>query len=123
MGLSPGKTPRENRPEGAAKCRALFPEITFVENDSMAFQKLTKLFLIRRRCAQSGGKGTVAIDGPAFQPELGLSIFKTNAADQITKEFHVVWDLTPFHIRSNHIAKQPPEVLVAWVRHKTSGVR
>jgi hypothetical protein len=43
-----GRRPRENRPERAAECRALFPKKTFVESDSMAFQKLTKLFLIRK---------------------------------------------------------------------------
>jgi hypothetical protein len=31
------------RPERAAEGRSLFPKITFVESDSMAFQKLTKL--------------------------------------------------------------------------------
>jgi hypothetical protein len=30
------------------ECRALFPKIAFVESDSMPFQKLTKLFLIRK---------------------------------------------------------------------------
>jgi hypothetical protein len=32
--------------ERATEWRASFLEITFVESDSMAFQKLTKLFLI-----------------------------------------------------------------------------
>jgi hypothetical protein len=46
MGFSPGKTsPERNRPERAAEYRSLFPKITFVERDSMAFQKLRKLFL------------------------------------------------------------------------------
>src|SRR5437868_1883826 len=48
-GLQPWeRRPRENRPERAAECRASFPKITFVESDSMAFQKLTKLFLVRK---------------------------------------------------------------------------
>jgi hypothetical protein len=45
-----GRRSRENRPERAAERRALFPKKTFVESDSMAFQKF--------RRAQSGGKGT-----------------------------------------------------------------
>jgi hypothetical protein len=49
--------PRGNRPEGAAERRALFPKITFVASDSMAFQKLTKLFLIRRPPHNQVGKG------------------------------------------------------------------
>ena len=34
--------------ERAPESRSLFPKITFVESDSMAFQKLTKLFLIQK---------------------------------------------------------------------------
>jgi hypothetical protein len=60
MGFSPGKTPpRENRPERAAECRALLPKITFVESDSMAFQKITKLFLIRKFTVMLGLIGNV----------------------------------------------------------------
>jgi hypothetical protein len=40
-----GRRPRENRPERAAERRALFPKIAFVESNSMALQKRTKLFL------------------------------------------------------------------------------
>ena len=40
--------------ERAAECRSLFPKITFVESDSMAFQKLTKLFLIRKFAVMLG---------------------------------------------------------------------
>jgi len=39
---------------------ASFPEITFVENDSMAFQKLTKLFLIREFAVMLGLVGNVS---------------------------------------------------------------
>ena len=47
-GLQPWEDdPERNRPERAAEGRSLSPKITFVESDSMAFQKLTKLFLIR----------------------------------------------------------------------------
>ena len=53
-GLQPWEDgPERNRPERAAECRSLFPKITFVESDSMAFQKLTKLLH-----AQSDVKGT-----------------------------------------------------------------
>jgi hypothetical protein len=45
MGFSPGR---------AAEGRSLFPKITFVESDSMAFQKLTKLFLIRKYAMMLG---------------------------------------------------------------------
>ena len=48
QGFSPGNdTQDEIRPERAAECRALFPKISFVKSDSMAFEKLAKLFLIR----------------------------------------------------------------------------
>ena len=46
--------PERNRPERAAEGRSLFPKITFVESDSMAFQKLTKLFLIRKFAVMLG---------------------------------------------------------------------
>ena len=45
--------------ERASECQALFPEKTFVESDSMAFQKLTKLFLIRKFAVMLGLIGNV----------------------------------------------------------------
>lgn len=62
QGFSPGRRPRENRPERAAEWRASFPEITFIESDSMAFQKLTKLFLIRKFAVMLGLIGNVGAD-------------------------------------------------------------
>jgi hypothetical protein len=57
-----GRSPRENRPERAAEWRASFSEITFVESDSMTFQKLTKLFLIRKFAVMLGLSGNVGGD-------------------------------------------------------------
>jgi len=57
-----GKRTRQNRPERAAECRALFPKITFVESDPMALQKLTKLFLIRKFTVMLGLVGNVGGD-------------------------------------------------------------
>jgi hypothetical protein len=48
--------------ERAAEWRASFPEITFVESDSMAIQKLTKLFLIRKFAVMLGLCGNVGGD-------------------------------------------------------------
>jgi hypothetical protein len=48
--------------ERAAEWPASFPEITFVESDSMAFQKLTKLFLIRKFAVMLGLSGNVGGD-------------------------------------------------------------
>jgi len=60
-GLQPWEDdPRENRPERGGRVPGVIPKDNFVESDSMAFQKLTKLFPIRRPRAQSGGKGSVA---------------------------------------------------------------
>ena len=59
-GLQPWEDgPERNRPERAAEGRSLFPKITFVERDSMAFQKLTKLFLIRKFAVMLGLIGNV----------------------------------------------------------------
>ena len=59
-GLQPWEDgPERNRPERAAEGRSLFPKITFVESDSMAFQKLTKLFLIRKFAVMLGLIGNV----------------------------------------------------------------
>ena len=63
-GLQPWEDgPERNRPERAAEGRSLFPKITFVESDSMAFQKLTKLFLIRKFAVMLGLIGNVAGNG------------------------------------------------------------
>ena len=63
-GLQPWEDcPERNRPERAAECRSLFPKITFVESDSMAFQKLTKLFLIRKFAVMLGLIGNVGGNG------------------------------------------------------------
>ena len=62
-GLQPWEdVPERNRPERAAECRSLFPKITFGESDSMAFQKLTKLFLIRKFAVMFGLIGNVGGD-------------------------------------------------------------
>ena len=53
-GLQPWEDGLErNRPERAAEGRSLFPKITFVESDSMAFQKLTKLFPDTKICGDA----------------------------------------------------------------------
>ena len=63
-GLQPWEDgPERNRPERAAEGRSLFPKITFVESDSMAFQKLTKLFLIRKFAVMLGLIGNVGGNG------------------------------------------------------------
>ena len=63
-GLQPWEDgPERNRPERAAEGRSLFPKITFVESDSMAFQKLTKLFLIRKLAVMLGLIGNVGGNG------------------------------------------------------------
>jgi hypothetical protein len=61
-GLQPWEDVLENRPERAAEWRASFPEIAFIESDSMAFQKLTKLFLIRKFAVMLGLIGNVGGD-------------------------------------------------------------
>jgi hypothetical protein len=43
----------------ASEGRGLFPKKTFVESDSMAFQKLTQLFLIRKFAVMLGLIGNV----------------------------------------------------------------
>lgn len=48
------------------------------------------------------------LHGPAFQPEIGLGVLEANAADKTSKEVRIMRDLTPFHIQSDQIAKQPP---------------
>jgi hypothetical protein len=59
-GLQPWEdVPERIAPERAAECRSLFPKITFVESDSMAFQKLAKLFLIRKFAVMLGLIGNV----------------------------------------------------------------
>jgi hypothetical protein len=50
----PGNVAKENRPERAADCRALFPKKTFVNNESMAFQKLTNLFPVGKSAMMFG---------------------------------------------------------------------
>ena len=63
-GLQPWEDgPERNRPERAAEGRSLFPKITFVESDLMAFQKLTKLFLIRKFAVMLGLIGNVGGNG------------------------------------------------------------
>src|SRR5580704_15478436 len=63
-GLQPWEDgPERNRPERAAEGRSLFPKITFVESDSIAFQKLTKLFLIRKFAVMLGLIGNVGGNG------------------------------------------------------------
>jgi len=63
-GLQPWEDgPERNRPERAAEGRSLFPKITFVESDSIAFQKLTKLFLIREFAVMLGLIGNVGGNG------------------------------------------------------------
>jgi hypothetical protein len=63
-GLQPWEDgPERNRPERAAEGRSLFPKITFVESDSMAFQKLTKLFLTRKYAVMLGLIGNVGGNG------------------------------------------------------------
>src|SRR4029077_20066030 len=63
-GLQPWEDgPERNRPERAAEGRSFFPKITFVESDSMAFQKLTKLFLIRKFVVMLGLIGNVGGNG------------------------------------------------------------
>ena len=68
-GLQPWEDgPETNRPERAAEGRPLFPKITFVESDSMAFQKLTKLFLIRKFAVMLGPMGNVGVTASTLDP-------------------------------------------------------
>ena len=63
-GLQPWEDGLErNRPERAAEGRSLFPEITFVEKRPMAFQKPTKVFLIRKFAVMLGLIGNVGGNG------------------------------------------------------------
>jgi hypothetical protein len=64
MGFSPGKTaPRGIALKGRPRVGHYSQRITFVESDSMAFQKLTKLFLIRKFVVMLGPIGNVGGNG------------------------------------------------------------
>jgi hypothetical protein len=53
-GLQPWEDGSErNRPERAAEGRSLFPKITFVESDSMAFQKAHEALPDTKICADA----------------------------------------------------------------------
>ena len=72
----PGNVPKENRPERAADYGALFPKKTFVKSKSMAFQKLTNLFPVRKSAMMFGLSGNVGANSLYFRLGWCLRFFK-----------------------------------------------
>jgi hypothetical protein len=72
----PGNVPKEDRPERAADCRALFPKKSFVESKSMAFQKLTNFFPVRKSAVMFGLIGNVGANSLYLRLGWQLRFFK-----------------------------------------------
>jgi hypothetical protein len=74
-----GTHPKENRPERAADYRPLSPKKTFVKSKSMAFQKLTNLFPVRKSAVMFGLIGNVGANSLYFRLGWHLRFFNIPA--------------------------------------------